>query len=293
MTTEELLLRLRQIQDESISTYTILPEEEPRFLIDLDQRTITIPDEFTFLGVLNDTSAETIYFEMNRFFDDVDLSQHTIVVQFLSSGEEEDRSEGIFPVTDIDLDTLPGKIVFGWTIKSEVTAHAQDVAFAVRIYTLEEGDDEAYRFSYCLNTVPNTLPIMDTLDVPKTIVPADPSYLDQWLQKMNELGQEAIKAVDSAKESALNSEQSAINAKNSEELALSSKIDSEEAAARSKESADSAEESANRAEQGAANAGWFSIEEEDGVLYFIRSDNSTDDIELVDNGEGVLEVIYG
>lgn len=60
-----------------------------------------------------------------------------------------------------------------------------------------------------------------------------------------------------------------------------------------KKSADSAAESAALAQQGAANAGWFTVEGADGILYFIRSENAPEDFALQDNGKGVLEAVYG
>lgn len=59
------------------------------------------------------------------------------------------------------------------------------------------------------------------------------------------------------------------------------------------QSATEAENSANLAQQGAANAGWFTVEGVDGILYFIRSDNAPDDFMLQDNGSGILEAVYG
>lgn len=67
-------------------------------------------------------------------------------------------------------------------------------------------------------------------------------------------------------------------------------VQSEQAAA---QSADSAAESAALAQQGAANAGWFTVEGVDGILYFTRSDNAPEDFALQDNGKGVLEAVYG
>lgn len=60
-----------------------------------------------------------------------------------------------------------------------------------------------------------------------------------------------------------------------------------------KQSAAAAAESAELAQQAADNAGWFYVYGEDGILYIVRSDNAPDDFELRDNGEGVLEVVYG
>lgn len=55
--------------------------------------------------------------------------------------------------------------------------------------------------------------------------------------------------------------------------------------------AENAEQAASRAEQAAASAGWMEFEEEDGVLYLVKSDSLTD-VTAQDNGNGVLEVIF-
>lgn len=66
-----------------------------------------------------------------------------------------------------------------------------------------------------------------------------------------------------------------------------------QSAAAAAESAEDAAKSAELAQQAADNAGWFYVYGEDGILYMVRSDNAPDDFELRDNGEGVLEVVYG
>lgn len=72
---------------------------------------------------------------------------------------------------------------------------------------------------------------------------------------------------------------------------------SAESAAQSAESAEKSEESAkgwaDLAQQGAANAGWFYVCGEDGILYLVRSDNAPEDFGLYDNGKGVLVAAYG
>ena len=66
------------------TTFAHLPSNEPRFIIDANSREINIPFEFSFLGVIGDHKAETIYFEIDRYFDDEDLSTHTCVIQFVN-----------------------------------------------------------------------------------------------------------------------------------------------------------------------------------------------------------------
>lgn len=55
-----------------------------------------------------------------------------------------------------------------------------------------------------------------------------------------------------------------------------------------------AETYAKRAEMATQEAGWFWVEgDDDGNLYFIRSDNSPNDLTFEDDGEGRLVVNYG
>ena len=119
---EEYLQRLQDIQNSSATQYVMLPTDEPRFIIDSNSRKIIVPDEFTFLGLKKDTGAETIYFEVDRYFDTHDLSQNTCIVQFINENDAGKVEEGIYPVTILDVDSVPGKIIFGWTITNEVTA---------------------------------------------------------------------------------------------------------------------------------------------------------------------------
>lgn len=203
---DSYLKRLKEIQDNTVSTFTTFPEEEPRFKVNLDSRKIIIPEEFEFLGILNDTGAETIYFEMDRYFDDVDLSKYTIVIQFASEEMTLDGKyvvEGICPTTEIDIDTLKDKIIFGWTITSEVTSFVGNINFAIRIYeltTLSEDEESAVIFSYCLNTKPAMLPVETGLNVDDKTEGTYPSYFYEWNERMEELNKTASENLKTAQE---------------------------------------------------------------------------------------------
>lgn len=179
----EFRQRLLEIQDSTEVTYTTLPSDEPRFIIDANSRTITIPPEFQFLGVKNDHNAETIYFEIDRYFDDEDLSKHACVVQFSNKNNSDDG--GIYPVTTMDTTSVDGKIIFGWEIKSDATSLVGDIYFSVRFYSINSTD---YVFTYNFNTLTAKSVILDTLDVDNpSVVEKYPSELTIWLERMNEL----------------------------------------------------------------------------------------------------------
>ena len=67
MNYEETLSTLKTIQASySPTPFLVDPDTEPRFVIDSDERTIEIPDEFKFLAVKMDHMSEQIYFEIPR-----------------------------------------------------------------------------------------------------------------------------------------------------------------------------------------------------------------------------------
>ena len=180
---EEFRQQLLDIQNSVNVVYSTLPSDEPRFIIDANSRIINIPIEFQFLGVKNDHNAETIYFEIDRYFDDEDLSQHTCVVQFANKNNSNDG--GIYPVTTMDTTSVDGKIIFGWEIKSDATSLVGDIYFSVRFYSINSTD---YVFTYNFNTLTAKSSILDTHNVDnKTVIENYPSELDAWLDRMNEL----------------------------------------------------------------------------------------------------------
>lgn len=184
----EFIQRLQELQDSSSVTYSTLPSNEPRFIIDANSRTIKIPPEFQFLGVKNDHKAETVYFEIDRYFDNEDLSTHTCVVQF----ENKSGEGGIYPVTIMDTESVDGKIIFGWEIMSDATTIVGDIIFSVRFYSLDN-----YVFTYNFNTLPAKSVILDTLNVDDpTVVENYPSELEAWLDRMNDLSQNVVKPED-------------------------------------------------------------------------------------------------
>lgn len=182
---QEYFEELKNLQDGTIKNLTKVPSDEPRFVIDSNTRKITVPNEFKFLAVKNDANAEKIYFEIDRYFDSEDLSNHTIAVQYSDASTlcDDNAIVGIDAVTDIDLTTEPGKILFRWTIKHEVTFKATDIAFAIRFYTV--GDDN--KFTYSFNTVSVCLPVLDTLDTTNDAIQRYANILDEWLEKMGNI----------------------------------------------------------------------------------------------------------
>lgn len=189
----ELRQRLQEIQNSVNVTFTHLPLNEPRFIIDANSREINIPFEVSFLGVIGDHKVETIYFEIDRYFDDVDLSEHTCVIQFVNKNPKTlEYNEGLYPVTTMDVNSIDGKIIFGWNIMDDATQIAGDIHFSIRFYSIDSNNE----FTYNFNTLTANSIILDTLDVKYTfIIEMTLSELQVWNDKMNQINLKAEQAL--------------------------------------------------------------------------------------------------
>lgn len=125
--------------------------------VDLTTRKVTLPPAYkSYLSVANDHRAATIYFSCDRYFDDVDLAGLTIVIEYVNA-EGEGR---VAPVLDVDLNSEPGKILFGWKIGHEATKSSGKIQFVVHMFTINPA---THSYAYSLMTQPCTANILSTL----------------------------------------------------------------------------------------------------------------------------------
>lgn len=198
MNYEETLSTLKAIQASYAPVpFLANPETEPRFVIDSDTREIIIPEEFKFLAVKMDHMSEKIYFEIPRYFDDEDLATKICVIQYINTNGDV-PIEAIVAAVDVDTESEVGKIIFRWDVDNYLTRYAGVVSFAIRFYTI--GDDN--RFTYSWNTLPATLPVLDTLDNTNDTVSQNyPTELVQWQFRMSELDRTISEKIADATES--------------------------------------------------------------------------------------------
>lgn len=107
-TSQEYYKNLLEIQNARVNrapeTFR-LPSGVKTYQIDLNKRTVKAPD---YLSVAKDHHAETVYFECNRYFDNVDLTKTTGVVQYVNASNE----GGIYVIPFYDVTTKENKIIF-------------------------------------------------------------------------------------------------------------------------------------------------------------------------------------
>lgn len=134
--------------------YSILPLDEPYFEINTDLRQIIPPSTNAVYAVKGDDYAETLYFVVDRYFDNIDLASQKIVIEW-----DNGFSKGMTEETVRDLISRPEEIIFGWTITDEATAQGNYLKFAVRFYDY----DLSRGVLYSLSTTPYTIPIKEGL----------------------------------------------------------------------------------------------------------------------------------
>lgn len=108
------------------------PPEEDIWDIDSNSRRIYIPPQFRWIAaVQGDHNSEILTFRIDRYFDGVDLSEKTCVVQFLNAGGK----GGTYQIQQFDTKTEPGKILFQWAVDNIATQYAGDLRFIIRFYS--------------------------------------------------------------------------------------------------------------------------------------------------------------
>ena len=128
--------------------------EEP-FEIDANTRTIKPPNNNYTYAVSGDNLAETIYFSIDRYFDNEDLNTHNIAVLSSINGKKFQT-----PIEVKDITSVPNKIIFGWPIGKTITKQTSGtLEFSIRFYTVKGTEVD-----YSLNTLPARITIKNSLD---------------------------------------------------------------------------------------------------------------------------------
>lgn len=152
-TAEEYQKYLWRLQDQNRPVSAILlPSDENVYEIDLNTRTISAPE---FLSVKKDHAAETIYFLIDRFYDNMDLTTTCCVVQYKNVKTGKER---FFPVPFYDVTT------FSNAVSDEfIRAIVEEKNYKINTYYIQ---DENYNYiltseefnplqSYYIKNTPN------------------------------------------------------------------------------------------------------------------------------------------
>lgn len=152
---------------DDVGQFMRIPLNEPHFVIDTNTRTITVPDDFSKhgVGVIGDQVAETLYFEVDRFFDTTDLNETVIYIQWINPAGVEGLSYGIWKTATDE------KVVFGWALDEDIMMPTDKgdggkIEFAVRFFNrgIDDHNNETDELIYSLSTLSQTINIKKSLN---------------------------------------------------------------------------------------------------------------------------------
>lgn len=188
-----------QINDPNYFTkYPLIPEDEPIYRIDLNERSVETPK---FVGVEGDYDAEIIWFRTDRFFGNIDLFESTIAILY-TNADNKSYINLVSPMVITDnqtnsSDQTPSElydaksqlnlqadengsetILIPWAISDKVAAKSGTLSFAFQFFKLS---DDHKSFDYILNTKQANTTVLSTVTIQDTtgeLIP-EPSQLQE------------------------------------------------------------------------------------------------------------------
>lgn len=139
------------------SLAVLLPSTENIYEINLNTREIQAPE---FLSNYTDHAAEVLYFKCDRFFDYMDLSTCTIVIQY-TNAKGESRLYSV-PFVDVATCSLENKMLIPWCVDGNVTTQAGEVTFSIRFYKI---DVNGAAIQYSLTTLSAKSQVLEAMNV--------------------------------------------------------------------------------------------------------------------------------
>lgn len=149
------------------------PDTEPEITVDMDARTITVPDELKNIGVVADNNAETVYIRIpSTTFDGISLADKAAYIEFINAGGE----YNVYKIEDKTVEA--NTIKLGWTIDNHVTRYAGRVDFQLSFEL-----DKNYKWS----TVPAAINILSGLNIDSTIPSSETAIVTELYGRINDL----------------------------------------------------------------------------------------------------------
>lgn len=203
---QEFLSQLYVIQNQNPPSYVLFPDVKTIYDIDLSTRTINAPQ---FLSVSKDHKSETIYFRVNRYYDYMDLSNTTCVIQYITP----DNKIHIYavPFYDIMTERKNNMMIFPWCVDGVATQYSGTITFSIRFFIAEREvivvddyiDQEdittpptevKYNLIYNLATTPAKSEVLNGMEVPELAEDFDVSAaaVDYLLGLINQINREGV-----------------------------------------------------------------------------------------------------
>lgn len=150
-------------------------ESEPEIIINMDARTITVPEELYNIGVIGDHKCEKIFLRIpGTTFDGQTLTDKSPKIRYINAG----REYGEFEITEIEIED--DTIRLGWMIDNFVTKYSGEVSFVLH-FDLTDNNGLTYQWS----TQPGRLNVLKGLDMDNIVISnKDKTIYQQLLRRV-------------------------------------------------------------------------------------------------------------
>ena len=163
-----------------------------------EQKNITV--DSSQINISQEENSQFIPFEMDRYYDGIDLTEMLIQIHYINKNKEEDYDNVVNCQYSAD------KIRFAWLVDKGVTYLPGDITFEIRATGVNEKGD-----NYCWISRPNgKLNVMESL-TGNGIIKPDSDWYTGFINTMNSKISEASAYVDQANAAATRAETAANN----------------------------------------------------------------------------------
>lgn len=185
--------------------------------VDPETRQMTVPEEYSILGVESDEETERVWFKFPKVVgDNIDLTKLQLRVNYQNANNETDQ----YICTDVTEED-EGNITFSWLLSRKVTRYQGVVRFIVCAVKVESGADATitneWNTTLAQATVLEGLEIEDAkpeqseMDVIAQLMALVTSTSEQAVSDVEDAKQDAITAIQSQQSTSIAAVQSASN----------------------------------------------------------------------------------
>ena len=171
---------LDSLTEDQISLYSVNPETEEPIVIN-SGRIIEVPDSLKRIAVQHDHNIETVTFNCPRYWDNNDLTEMYIYINYLRS----DRVKGRYLAKNVRVDDSDESLIhFDWTIGNEITMAKGNITFLVcAVKTGDEGIEELH-WNTELN---NQMFVSEGLECTEAVLNANSDIINDLLYRMDNI----------------------------------------------------------------------------------------------------------
>lgn len=158
---------LNGLTDEQMALYSGNPSTEPHIVVRED-RTIVVPEELKLIAVEGDHNIETVTFDCPRYWDEHDLSNMIIYINYLCP----DGYMDAYLADNVRVDESNERLMhFDWTITRNVARAKGNIAFLICAKSTDDEGNENLHWNSLINRDMSVAEGMECVEQIESILP--------------------------------------------------------------------------------------------------------------------------